>query len=355
LSLAISALAQSSWTADETTCDLVQRCRYSCQQLSTTTSDGYVLGVHQVRNPSCSSFVGVVFLMHGLLDTSATWFINSPSESLGFILADHCYDVYGGNVRGNRYSQENTNWNSHESQFWAFDWDQHAAIDIPSMLAAIRSWSGKEVVHFIGHSQGGTTGIAAMSSYGVNFGGKVVFLAPVTYLSHCKSTVLKLMSLLNFNTLYSLIGDLAFQPTPGLLKTLLGATCSLTPELCNNFAGMLFGVSTSQNASRADVYSAHWPDVTSVRNLVHWLNNTRTGLFANYDGVPYQPHNLNTQVSVFYGGGDLLADSADVQTLIGQFSSVTYQSEIGSFTHMDFTWSDVATQPVYNEILTLLS
>lgn len=43
-----------------------------------------------------------------LFQDASTWLVNSPDESLGFILADNGYDVWLANVRGTQYSSGHT-------------------------------------------------------------------------------------------------------------------------------------------------------------------------------------------------------------------------------------------------------
>ncbi len=81
---------------------------YPAQEHNVVTNDGYILKIHRIpygkeNNNVYNKSRPVVLLQHGLLDCSATYVINFPDQSLGFILSDQGYDVWIVNMRGNTY------------------------------------------------------------------------------------------------------------------------------------------------------------------------------------------------------------------------------------------------------------
>lgn len=56
---------------------------YDAETHTVTTDDGYILSLHHIWNSSVPPNGQVIYLQHGLLDTSFTWVVNLPHQSLG--------------------------------------------------------------------------------------------------------------------------------------------------------------------------------------------------------------------------------------------------------------------------------
>lgn len=111
-------------------------------------------------------------------------------------MADLGYDVWLGNVRGNRYSREHTQHDAdghHEtrSRFWAFSWHEMGSIDLPAMIDYITAVTGQERMHYIGHSQG-TTSFFVMGSQRPAYNDRIISmnaLAPIAFMGNLRSPV----------------------------------------------------------------------------------------------------------------------------------------------------------------------
>jgi hypothetical protein len=122
------------------------------------------------------------------------------------------------------------------------------------------------------------------------------------------------------------------------LRKLLGVTCDVTRWLCTNILASLFGETRHTDPDRMAVYLAHWPDSTSVRNMIHWIRNARAKDFVNSHGSPFNTTAAQISTIVFSGDADALANPADVQRLVDRLGSRVLYYGRTDYSHMDFLW-----------------
>lgn len=207
--------------------ELIKKYKYESEVHEVTTNDGYILQMHRITGgPKSPPQKGKtpVLLMHGLLDSSATWVIMRPNHGLGeefqstpigpfcvknrtdkillftiaYLLADQGYDVWMGNARGNTYSRRHVKlnpdgWRWQRKEFWSFSWHEIGVFDLPAMIDYVLAQSEKSKLHYIGHSQG-TTAFFVMCSQRPEYNDKIIMmnaLAPVAYAKHIKSPVVR--------------------------------------------------------------------------------------------------------------------------------------------------------------------
>ncbi|VFQ72080.1 unnamed protein product [Cuscuta campestris] len=137
---------------------------------------------------SRANWVPPVLLLHGLFMAGDSWFLNSANQSLGFILADHGFDVWVGNVRGTRWSHGHVSLTEKDKDFWDWSWQELALYDLAEMTRYVYSITNSKV-SIVGHSQGTIISLAALTQPNiVEMVEAAALLCPISYLDHITST-----------------------------------------------------------------------------------------------------------------------------------------------------------------------
>jgi pimeloyl-ACP methyl ester carboxylesterase len=247
-----------------------------------------------------------------------------------------------------------------------------ASIDLPAFLNYILQTTGAAKLSYIGHSQGTTMGFAGYENQIIaNKVNIFIALAPVAWIHHSTSTLLKALADLDAQVIDQLLGVRDFAPDTNTLKILLPGICSVAPDSCENVLGLVMGWDTANlNNTRIPVILAHEPSGTSVQNIVHWAQEIREDVFQyfNYGSadknkkhynttIPpmYHPSLIQIPTALFYGGNDALADPTDVETyLIPSLKNLVLQHFEPTYAHLDFVWGVNACTKIYPSILQLL-
>ncbi|EGG25252.1 carboxylic ester hydrolase [Cavenderia fasciculata] len=352
---------------------------YPCESHYVTTQDGYILQLFRIpygQSGDTHTTRQPVLLQHGLLDSSFTWIVNLPGQSLAYILADQGYDVWMGNNRGNTYSTNHTTLSPESAQFWDFSFDEMGRYDLPATMEYVVQSTGYKTLPYIGHSEGT---IQAWISYlsnssVVDWAPLFIGLGPVGNVSNIQNNGLKYMAIHNIDTDLAKMGMLRFLPSPTLLRSLFVDFCLGCDECCAGVIEALCGPHRGAfNDSRMSVVAGHEPGGTSLKNMQHWAQGVREKQFQAFDygsssanilhyndpAPPvYDVRNFpsSVKVALFSGGMDELADPIDVSDLVKQLpsSSLLVWKIIPNYAHLDYVWAIDANTVIYQDVVQLI-
>uniref|UniRef100_A0A8C6ZCY1 Lipase member M-like n=1 Tax=Nothoprocta perdicaria TaxID=30464 RepID=A0A8C6ZCY1_NOTPE len=325
---------------------------YPSVEYKVLTRDGYYLGLNRIphgregpRNKATAA-KPVVFLQHGLLGESSNWVENLAGNSLGFILADSGYDVWLGNSRGTTSSRRHKHLSVDQEEFWDFSFHEMAMYDLPAMIDFVLQKTGQKQINYVGYSQGCSIAFIAFSSMPELARKIKIFfaLAPVTAIKHTESPIMKIPFLLDTQCRTIKVGDYTSSSCSSSIKSNDIEYVSLQ--------------------SRLDVYTAHFPDGTSVKNMMHWAQvgslksfdygSGNQAIYHQETPPSYKIEEMPVPTAVWSGGKDWTADWRDVSFLLPRIANVVYYRNITDWNHWDFIWGMDAPKHLYSKIIELM-
>uniref|UniRef100_A0A8C8SBQ9 AB hydrolase-1 domain-containing protein n=1 Tax=Pelusios castaneus TaxID=367368 RepID=A0A8C8SBQ9_9SAUR len=332
---------------------------YPSEEYEVLTDDGYYLRINRIPygrdNPMDKGPKPIVFLQHGLFGEGSNWVENLANNSLGFMLADAGYDVWIGNSRGTTWSQRHQNYSVDQEEFWDFSFHEMGKYDLPAMINFILQKTGQKQLYYVGYSQGCTMAFIAFSSM-PQLAQKVKMffaLAPAATLAYAKSPMVNIL--------------LVPEGPLKTMKKIAAKICNykIPSKLCTSVFFYAGGFNEKNlNLSRIDVYVDHFPDGTSIKNLLHWAQvellksfsilsfdsfSDLDFFFFVFQSVPplYKIEDMTVPTAVWSGGEDWVADPEDIDMLIPRITNLVSHNRIYDWNHFDFTWGLDASKRVY--------
>ncbi|XP_077486623.1 lipase member M-like [Amblyomma americanum] len=172
LSLTASAEDELELQARLTPCELIRQFGYPCDVSYAATDDGYVLEVDRIRHGcySCDTWKQgterryPVLLLPSLMATSDMWFLNYPSQSPGFLLADDGFDVWAMNARESvEYSHHRT-MSKEDEKYWQWSFDEIGRYDLAAGIDHVLTATGASKLTLFSLSQGVTIALVLLST-----------------------------------------------------------------------------------------------------------------------------------------------------------------------------------------------
>ncbi|KAG0471867.1 hypothetical protein HPP92_016413 [Vanilla planifolia] len=374
----MTTLHDTSNDNDESTCkSRVEVYGYPCEDHMVTTEDGYILSMQRIPSGRSKAASGTnkvpVFLQHGLLVDGVSWLLNSPEESLGYILAENGYDVWIANTRGTIYSRGHTSLSSNDPAFWDWSWDELVTFDLPATVGYVYQQTGQKKMHYVGHSLGTLIALASFSEQSlIDMLRSAALLSPIAYLDKIPSAFMQGAARIYLGEQLYWLGVAEFNPSSPEVKKLLKGICQGPGINCYDLMSTITGKNCCLNSSSVQVALDHEPQPTSTKNMVHLAQTMRRGTITKYDyddqgknmehyGQPTPPTYDMSAIPVdfplflSYGKADVLSDVDDVRHFLGVVDghdgvnlAVQYLED---YAHADFIMAVNAKWIVYEPLM----
>uniref|UniRef100_A0A0N5B8J2 Lipase n=1 Tax=Strongyloides papillosus TaxID=174720 RepID=A0A0N5B8J2_STREA len=364
-----------------TTKEICEAFDYPFISYEVITDDGYILELHRIphgRNEKLVKNINrpIMFLQHGLEGSSSQWVCNNYNHSAAFIFADHGFDVFLGNMRGNIYSNRHVFLKPSDKEFWEFSFDHMIKYDMDTLVNKTLEITGNSSLYYMGHSQGTLTMFGKLAIDPL-FSKKIRMffcLAPVCNVKHIKGCI-KLLSLIlkpNMELFFKIKpGDKMF-PLPRWANeiTTNSMKMPIISEIISKSITSFFGPPSKEFDSKLmHIYVRQAFQGTSSRNWKHWLQLIYSKKFQMYDfknkrknfeiygqetAPVYDLTKINVPIIFFYGTNDFLATEEDLKEyILPKLNKKTILKiyKVNSFNHIDFIWSRKAATDVYLPVL----
>ncbi|KVI02072.1 AB-hydrolase lipase domain-containing protein [Cynara cardunculus var. scolymus] len=284
---------------------LVETEGYMCEEHKVTTKDGYILSMQRIpmERGGKKADKPPVLLQHGVLMDGGTWVLNTPDESLGFILADNGFDVWIANTRGTNFSRGHTSLSPSD----------------PGTLIAFSAFSKDQTLNMLRSA---------------------VLLSPIAYLGQMSSTLARAGADAFLGEALYWLGLHEFAPRGKAVVDLLSVICKMPDNDCSDlmtsFTVIRTGTITMYDYGNADDNQKHYGQLTP----------------PVYD-MGSIPKDFPMYLS--HGGRDKLSDVEDVKTLLKNVNDhdpdklvVQYKED---YAHADFVFAVNAKEVIYDPVM----
>ncbi|KAM7251193.1 hypothetical protein ACFE04_023076 [Oxalis oulophora] len=360
-------------SSGESLCNqLIRPAGYPCTEHSIQTSDGYLLALQRVSSSNRDLRLSTgppVLLQHGLFTAGDSWFLNSPQQSLGFILADQGFDVWVANVRGTRWSDTHVSLSLKDKEFWDWSWQDLAFYDLAEIIHYINMTTNSKVL-VVAHSQGTIMTLTGLTQpYIADMVEAVALLSPITYLKYVTAPLVLRMVSVHLDQMVVAMGIHQLNFRSDKLVSLVDSLCDGELD-CNDMLSSITGKNCCFNSSLVDRYLEYEPHPSSAKNLRHLFQMIRKGTFAKYDYGPFKNRKLYGQLKppgfdlsqiseqipfwMSYGGMDGLADEKDIKHTLKELQCKPQLLYLENYGHIDFILSTSAKEDIYDNMIQFL-